>query len=123
MFTSVSKGSTQPQQEKEDLLLTIKQRSDKESEALSEEEHMARGVKTESFKSDDSLDKSSKHGSPSHCYICVLPSIFESVQCPSCKCGTLPLKGQKESKMGLATLNLKCTGGKCSFSHPFYTSA
>ena len=81
----------------------------------------AGGVKFENFKSlpaserkmetqtDDSSDEFSKsEGENLQGFrfddICVLASVFESLQCPSCKQGTLSLEEDEESKMGLASL-------------------
>ena len=56
--------------------------------------------------------------------ISVVALVFELLQCPSYKRGTLSLEEDEESKMGLASLlTLKCSKGKCSFSHSFYTEA
>lgn len=116
----------------------VREKSTEESDESSGD---AGGVKFKNFKSlpasehkietqtDDSSEEFSKTEGENlqgfrFADICVLASVFKSLQCPSCKQGTLSLEEDEESKMGLASLLiLKCTKGKCSLSHSFYTSA
>ena len=132
-YTRKSNSSTEAAMSKES--------TEKSDESSGDEEHAARGVKSESFKSlpasvrklkppsDDSSKKSSENeGEILQGFrifdISILATVFESLPCPSCKRVALSLEEDEDAKMGLASLLiLKCTGGKCSFTRQFYTSA
>ena len=120
----------------------ITEESIEKSESSSgDEEHAVGSEKSQKFKSmpasvrkmdvesDDSSNESSEYESSNpegfrFVDMCVLASVFQVLLWPSCKRGTLSLEEDEESKMGLASLLiLKCSAGKCSFHHSFYTSA
>ena len=55
--------------------------------------------------------------------ISILASVFQLFWCPVCKYGHVVLEEDKETKKRFASLLVKCTSHKCSFSKQFYTSS